>query len=58
MGKELSKRKKKLKQDPHGLARMLQDPRFVCEKCGRSARKKKYLCRARKMAATAWQHVA
>ncbi len=52
MGKELCKNKNKNKN------KLKQDPRFVCEKCGRSARKKKYLCRARKIAATAWQHVA
>jgi len=57
MAKELCKNEK-LKKDPGGLARLVQDPRFVCEKCGRSARKKKYLCQSRKIAAATSFQVA
>ncbi len=58
MGQELCKSKKKLKQAPEAFAVLVQDPRFVCEKCGRAARKKKYLCRARKIRPTANLEVA
>jgi len=50
VAKELCKIKKKLKKDPKAFAEMLEDPRFVCDKCGLAARKKKYVCEARKIA--------
>jgi hypothetical protein len=48
VGQKLCKNKKKLKRAPE-VYEMVRDPRFLCRKCGRAARRKKYLCRARKI---------
>jgi len=58
VGQELCKNKKKLKADPAAHAEMVRDPRFVCGKCGRAARKKKFLCRASKIKPGAGLRVA
>lgn len=49
MGKELCKQKKTLKSDFAGYVLLVQQPRFVCLKCGRAANKKKNLCNPQKI---------
>lgn len=43
-GKELCKLKKELKQDFKSYMLLVNQPCFVCTKCGRAANKKKNLC--------------
>ncbi len=49
MPKPLCKIKKLLKTDLELYIHHVQDPRFVCESCGRVARKKKWLCKSVRM---------
>jgi len=44
MSKELCKLKKQLKSDLREYTLLINHPRFVCQKCGRAANKKKNLC--------------
>lgn len=44
MSKELCKLKKELKNDFSAYVSLINQPGFVCSKCGRSANKKKNLC--------------
>jgi hypothetical protein len=47
--KELCKLRKELKEDLHTYMLLVHRPRFVCERCGRAANKKKYLCHPKKI---------
>jgi hypothetical protein len=38
-------RKRTLKEDPADYAKLVRKSRFLCLECGRSARKKKHLCK-------------
>jgi len=49
MGKELCKQQKMLQNDFAAYVLLVQPPKFVCVKCGRAAKKKKYLCNPQKM---------
>lgn len=44
MAKHLCRRKAQLKEDPGGYAAKVSGARFLCERCGRAATKKKFLC--------------
>ena len=48
MAKRLCERKKALKSRPEAVAKLVDEPRFFCEKCGRVANRKKYVCKPRK----------
>lgn len=49
MSQTLCKLKKELKQDLKSYTILVNQPCFVCTKCGRVANKKKNLCQAKKM---------
>jgi len=38
-------KRKDINKDPKRLIKMLEQPEYVCQKCLRSASKKKYLCK-------------
>ncbi|MBE2223057.1 MAG: hypothetical protein IAF02_16050 [Anaerolineae bacterium] len=44
MSKELCKLKKELKSDLREYILLVNQPRFVCQKCGRAANDKKNVC--------------
>jgi hypothetical protein len=44
MSKELCKLKKQLNSDLRQYALLVNQPRFVCKKCGRAANNKKNVC--------------
>lgn len=48
-GKSLCKLKKELKNDMKSYTLLVNQPAFVCQKCGRVANKKKNLCSPKKM---------
>jgi hypothetical protein len=58
VAKPLCKKQKKLEKDPDAYAELVRAARFACEQCGRAARKKKYVCRARKIGSAAAGRVA
>ena len=45
MAETLCQRKALLNSNPEDYARLVARARFVCRECGRSARKKKHLCK-------------
>lgn len=50
MSKELCKLKKKmLKDELDSYVLLVQNPQYICTKCGRVANKKKSLCSGQKM---------
>lgn len=49
MGKELCKLKKMVKNDFDAYKLLVNDPSYVCKKCGRAANKKKLLCSPAKL---------
>lgn len=53
MGKELCKLKQELlKKDLQSYILLVNQPRYVCENCGRVANKKKKLCKPHPIEAT------
>ena len=50
MARTLCDRKRTLNQDATEYARLVRKPRYLCLECGRSARKKKYLCKPGRIA--------
>ena len=46
MAKSLCKlvKGKKVRKDPDAYIKLVKSPKFICLKCGRAAKDKKYLC--------------
>lgn len=49
MGKSLCKMKKKVEKSFDSYVYLVNDPHYICTKCGRAANRKKNLCDPRKI---------